>query len=45
MSKKNIQALTIMDERFGHDTLISLATIDGVLFHNGKKYEIDFAKV
>ena len=29
MSKKNIQALTIMDERFGHDTLISLATIDG----------------
>lgn len=26
---KNEEALKIMDERFGHDTLISLATIDG----------------
>ncbi|MDD4494504.1 MAG: pyridoxamine 5'-phosphate oxidase family protein [Eubacteriales bacterium] len=29
MSKKNEQALSLMAERFGHDTLLSLATIDG----------------
>lgn len=29
MSEKNEQALSLMTERFGHDTLLSLATIDG----------------
>lgn len=29
MNKKNAQALSLMVERFGHDTLISIATLDG----------------
>lgn len=29
MNKKNTQALSLMAERFGHDTLISIATLDG----------------
>ncbi|HCA29546.1 MAG TPA: pyridoxamine 5'-phosphate oxidase [Ruminococcaceae bacterium] len=29
MSKKNDPALSLMTERFGHDTLLSLATING----------------
>ena len=29
MRKKNEQALSLMTERFGHDTLLSLATLDG----------------
>ncbi len=29
MSKKSTQALSLMVERFGHDTLISIATLDG----------------
>jgi len=29
MSKQEPKALSIMDDRFGHDTLLSLATMDG----------------
>jgi len=29
MRKKNTQTLSLMTERFGHDTLLSLATMDG----------------
>ncbi len=29
MDKSNTQAYALMDERFGHDVLISIATIDG----------------
>lgn len=45
-------ALEIMDERFGHDTLISLATIDGNIpsvrivnsyYENGAFYTITYA--
>lgn len=36
------QAQQIMNERFGHDSLIALATTDGVLFSQGTRFEIDF---
>lgn len=46
------KALTIMDERFGHDTLLSLATTDGGVpfvrivnsyYENGSFYTITYA--
>lgn len=34
---KYVEALKSMDERFGHDTLICVATIEGVLFRHGTR--------
>ena len=46
------KAMTLMDERFGHDTLISIATIDGTrpavrivnsYYENGSFYTVTYA--
>ena len=46
------KAMSLMDERFGHDTLISIATIDGnrpavrivnSYYENGSFYTVTYA--
>mgnify|MGYP000914506415 CR=1 FL=1 len=52
MSKKDSKVLSIMDKRFGHDTLLSIATIDGnrpavrivnSYYENGCFYTVTYA--
>ena len=51
-TKLDSQALSVMDERFGHDTLISVATIDGdrpavrivnTYYQDGSFYTVTYA--